>query len=72
MSWFFGLNEQPCLNQVSTLSLIQITTADANGVCFIKYGVTRGRIPEAVNSTNVQTCCEYGLKGSMVTGLEQP
>ena len=72
MSWFFGLNKQPCLNQVSALSLIQITTADTNGVSFIKDGVTRHRIPEAVNSTNVQTCCEYGLKSCMVTDLQPP
>jgi len=72
MSWFFGLNEQPCLNQVSTLSSIKITTTDTNGVGFIKDGVPRRRISEAVNSTNVQTCCEYGLKSCMVTDLQPP
>jgi len=70
MSWFFGLNEKPCLNQVSTLSLTKITSTDTNGVSFIKDGVSRLRIPEAVNSTNVQTCCEYGLKSCMVTDLQ--
>lgn len=72
MSWFFGLNEQPCLNQVSTLPSIKITATDTNGVRFSEDGVSRRRIPEAVNSTNMQTCCAYGLKSCMVTDLEPP
>jgi hypothetical protein len=72
MPLFFGLNEQPCLNQVGVLSLIKITTTGTNGVSFIKDGVSRPRTPEAVNSTNVQTCCEYGLKSCMVIDLQPP